>query len=96
MILGINNSVCALQVPDDTKLILQAVKFESSEARTEFEPQVFKDSSALPLRSQKQSGSSKDVNGFSGSQLWSKPDSDKFHQCIDRPSGYKRKYMSST
>lgn len=78
-----------LQVPDDTKLILQAVKVESNEARSEYVSQVFKD---LPLLSRKATGLAKDEGGFSGSQLWSKPDSDKYRQCIDRPSAYKRKW----
>ncbi|KAG0567481.1 hypothetical protein M758_7G140400 [Ceratodon purpureus] len=84
-----SHSDASHKVPDDTKLILQAVKVESSEARSEYVSQVFKESSTMRLQSEKQTGLPEDVGG-SGSQLWSKPDSDKYHQCIDRPSAYKR------
>ena len=90
VILRLNSSVYASQVADDSKLILQAVKVESNEARSEFVSQVFKDSSAVPLLSHKQTGLPDNSR-----QLWSKPDSDKYHQCIDRPSGYKRKCTQS-
>ncbi|XP_024397170.1 O-fucosyltransferase 35 isoform X2 [Physcomitrium patens] len=78
------------KVPDDTKLILQAVKVESSEARSENTSPVYRDPSSLSLASQVHVGSSKDAGGVLDSHLWAKPKSDSYHQCIDRPEGYKR------
>lgn len=77
------------KVPDDTKVMLQAVKVESNEAKYGHESQILVDTSAVSIPSQEHTAVSKDVGGVLDSNLWAKPNSDSYHQCIDRPKGYK-------
>jgi len=79
------------------KLVLQAVKVESSEAHKEYVTQVFKDSLVSELSSDKHSehdGTGDDdyhKNAlFGASELWAKPLSQNLEQCVARSKDYAR------
>ncbi|CAK9216888.1 unnamed protein product [Sphagnum troendelagicum] len=77
----------------EERLVLQAVKVESSEAHKEFVTQVFKDGSILVLSSDKQNEHDEGYQKtavFGTSELWAKPMSQNLEQCVVRSKANSR------